>query len=54
MSVGVLKQTNIDVTLREPRSLVLPKGPKGLITELRVYADDPKALIRRAHELHVS
>lgn len=54
MSVGVLKQTNIDIVLREPRSIPLSKGASEPITEIRLYADDPKALLKRARELQAS
>ena len=54
MSVGVLKQTNIDIVLREPRSILLSKGASEPITEIRLYADDPKALLKRARELQAS
>lgn len=54
MSVGVLKQTKIDIVLREPRSILLSKGASEPITEIRLYADDPKALLKRARELQAS
>jgi len=54
MSVGVLKQTNVEIVLSEPRSVTLPKGPSEPVTAIRFYADDPRALIRKARELQGS
>lgn len=41
-------QTSVDVVLREPISVPLPKGPSGPVHEIRLYADDPDALVARA------
>ncbi|NYF56737.1 hypothetical protein [Micromonospora purpureochromogenes] len=41
-------QTSVDVVLREPLSLALPKGPSAPVTEVRLYADDPDALVASA------
>ncbi|MDQ3155364.1 MAG: hypothetical protein M3Q98_01360 [Actinomycetota bacterium] len=54
MSLSVLKQTNVDLALREPRPVPLPNGASEPVTDIRFYADDPKALIRKAHELQAS
>jgi hypothetical protein len=43
-------QTNVDIVLSEPMAVPLPKGQSGPITELRSYADDPDALVARAHQ----
>ena len=43
-------QTSVDVVLREPLSVPLPKGPSEPVTEIRLYADDPAALVARARE----
>ncbi|MEV0729363.1 hypothetical protein [Polymorphospora sp. NPDC050346] len=48
--VGTGGQTNIDLVLREPMALSVPRGPRGPVDELRFYADDPDALIARARE----
>ena len=46
-SVAVLKQTRVDVVLREATTLELPGGPRE-VTELRLYADDPRAFVAAA------
>jgi hypothetical protein len=48
LSVGVGSQTNIDIVLREPMLLAVPRIGGEPIAELRIYADDPKALIASA------
>ncbi|GAB3337250.1 hypothetical protein RMN56_08275 [Micromonospora halotolerans] len=48
LNLGVGSQTAIDVVLREPLSVRLPKGPSEPVREIRLYADDPKALVARA------
>jgi hypothetical protein len=45
--VAVMKQTRVDVVLREPTSIELPDGPAEL-TELRFYADDARAVVEAA------
>jgi hypothetical protein len=42
LSLGTGNQTSVDVRLREP--LTLAKAPEP-VTEVRFYADDPKALV---------
>lgn len=49
VSVAVLKQTKVAVVLREPTTVELPEGMEE-ITELRFYADDPRALVAAARE----
>ena len=49
VSVGVLKQTRVDVILRAPTTVELPSGPRE-IAELRLYADDPRAFVAAARE----
>jgi hypothetical protein len=49
VSVPVLKQTKVDVTLRRPTAVKLPDGTEE-ITELRFYVDDPRTFVRRARE----
>ncbi|SCE76837.1 hypothetical protein [Micromonospora mirobrigensis] len=48
LNLGAASQTSVDVVLREPLSLPLPKGPSGPVHEVRLYADDPDALVARA------
>lgn len=48
LHISAGSQTSVDVVLREPRSIPLPKGPSGAVTEVRLYADDPDALVARA------
>ncbi|RSM57782.1 hypothetical protein DMB66_31660 [Actinoplanes sp. ATCC 53533] len=39
-------QTSVDVRLRRPVSVGLPKGPSEPAEELRLYADDPDGFVR--------
>ncbi|MEU9739787.1 hypothetical protein AB0E12_11420 [Micromonospora chersina] len=48
LNLGVGSQTAVDVLLREPLSVRLPKGPSTPVKEIRLYADTPKALVTRA------
>ncbi|MEU5938507.1 hypothetical protein ABZ807_04845 [Micromonospora sp. NPDC047548] len=41
-------QTSVDVVLREPLTVALPKGPSAPVSEIRLYADDPDALVALA------
>lgn len=50
VNISTGSQTSVDVVLREPAALSLPKGPSGPATELRFYADDPNALVAAARE----
>jgi hypothetical protein len=43
----------VDVVLNGPTPVELPDGTEE-ITELRLYADDPKAFVARARELLIS
>ncbi|WP_319459127.1 hypothetical protein [Micromonospora sp. RTP1Z1] len=45
LNVGAGSQTSVDVVLREPLSVPLPEGPSGPVTEIRLYADEPQALV---------
>jgi hypothetical protein len=47
LSVVALSQTNVDVVLRGPTTLPV-RGNGELVTEVRLYADDPAALVARA------
>jgi Bacterial PH domain len=46
--VGVMKQTAVDLVLREPTVVALPQADGEPVTEVRLYVDDPDALVRRA------
>jgi len=49
LAVGVGSQTNVDIVLREPMALLpVPQTGGEPVAELRIYADDPKALIASA------
>jgi len=43
--IGIGNQTNIDIVLREPLVLPLPRTGGEPVTEVHIYADDPKAVI---------
>jgi len=49
--VGVMKQTAVDLVLREPTVVALPQTDgEPVTTEVRLYVDDPDALVRRAKQ----
>ncbi|WP_243709782.1 hypothetical protein [Micromonospora sp. 15K316] len=48
LNVAAAKQTSVDLVLREPLSVRLPKGPSEPVREIRLYADDPAALVDHA------
>lgn len=48
LHVVVGSQTSVDVRLRHPVSVALPQGESGPVDEVRLYADDPDALVREA------
>lgn len=48
VSISVGGQTSIDVLLRRPLTFDLPKAGSAPVNELRLYADDPDALLRSA------
>ncbi|WFE38290.1 hypothetical protein [Micromonospora sp. WMMD998] len=48
LNLGVGSQTAVDLVLRAPRSVPLPNGPSAPVREIRLYADDPVALVDRA------
>jgi hypothetical protein len=48
LSVTVLSQTNVDVSLRKPTVVTLPDGSEHTVTEVRFFADDPGSLAARA------
>jgi hypothetical protein len=47
LSLGTGGQTSVEVTLREPLTLPVHDDP---VSEVRFYADDPKALVARTRE----
>ena len=49
LSVAVLKQTKVDVVLHRPTAIALPGGAEE-ITEVRLYADDPRGFVAAARE----
>lgn len=48
ISIVLLNQTHVDVTLRYPVVLAVAKGEA--VTAVRIHADDPRALVARARE----
>jgi Bacterial PH domain len=50
LNLGTGGQTSVDITLREPLTLAIRKGPTEPVNEVRFYADDPKALVARARQ----
>ncbi|MEE6262927.1 hypothetical protein [Plantactinospora sonchi] len=48
VNLGVGSQTSVDVVLREPVRLALPKGPSEPTDRVRIYADDPDAFVASA------
>jgi hypothetical protein len=48
-AVEVLKRTNVEVVLHRPTALALPGGPRE-VTEVRLFADDPRAFVAAARE----
>ena len=48
LAVGVSNQTNVDIVLREPIVLPVPKTGGQPVAGLRLYTDDPKAFIALA------
>ncbi|MEU1685491.1 PH domain-containing protein [Micromonospora sp. NPDC005707] len=44
------KQTSVDLVLHRPLSVRLPSGPSEPATEIRLYADDPGALVKLARQ----
>jgi hypothetical protein len=43
----VASQTSVDVVLDEPLTVDLPRG-RGTVTQVRLHADDPRALVSAA------
>ena len=49
LSIGITSQTNVDVVLRAPRDVPV-KGRMEEITELRFFADEPRAVVAAARD----
>jgi hypothetical protein len=45
LSVAVGRQTTVDIVLRNPTVLPFPNTKDEPVVELRIYADDPVALV---------
>jgi hypothetical protein len=50
LNIGQSSATNVDISFHTPIRVRLPKGPSEPVTELRIWADHPDALRRKAHE----
>ena len=50
LHVVVGSQTSVDIRLRRPITVTLPKGPSEPIDELRLQTDDPDRFVRTARE----
>ncbi|MEV0155272.1 hypothetical protein AB0H57_16230 [Micromonospora sp. NPDC050686] len=48
LNISAGSQTSVDVVLCAPLQVPLPTGPSRPVREIRLYADDPKALVARA------
>lgn len=48
LNIVILKQTNVDIVMRQHSTIQLSRGESELFTELRCYADDPDALVAAA------
>jgi hypothetical protein len=53
LHIVVGSQTSVDIKLRRPVTFPLPKGESEPVEELRLYADDPDTLVRKARETAV-
>lgn len=49
LNVVIASRTNVDVRLRRPLTVRLPRGEE-TVTEVRLLAEDARALVRRARE----
>lgn len=49
LAIGILNETNIEIVLEKPKSIVLPgmppKGGEHAVTTARLWADDPRAFL---------
>ncbi|GAA3771247.1 hypothetical protein GCM10022225_68040 [Plantactinospora mayteni] len=48
LNIGISSQTSVDILLREPIVLPVPKGTDDPVHELRLYADDANGLVALA------
>ncbi|GAB1645869.1 hypothetical protein [Krasilnikovia sp. MM14-A1259] len=48
LSIGAGRQTSVDLVLRQPVAFDLPSGRAENVTEVRLYADQPDALVALA------
>ncbi|MGH3663812.1 MAG: PH domain-containing protein, partial [Micromonosporaceae bacterium] len=53
LNLAISKQNEVDVVLRQPRTVRLPRGGTEPISQLRICADDPKALVAQSQR-HLS
>jgi hypothetical protein len=44
--ITMSSQTNVDIVLREPTVLAIPKSDGRPLTEVRIFADDPAAMVK--------
>jgi len=51
LSLAVANNTSVDLILRYPMAVELPKGLSEPVDEIRIYADDPKAMAARIQQL---
>ena len=49
--LAVAHNTSVDLVLRYPMAVELPKGLSEPVDEIRIYADDPKAMAARIQRL---
>jgi len=54
LHVTVSSMTNVDIELRQPISVLVPKIGDTSITRLRCYADDPLAFVKQTQEFLTS
>ncbi len=45
LSIGVLKETNVDIAFRDPTTLELPRGETEPLRGLRIAVDEPAAMV---------
>ncbi|MET8906612.1 hypothetical protein [Micromonospora sp. NPDC004551] len=50
LNVVTGKQTSVDLVLHRPLSVGLPNGPSEPVSEIRLHADEPDALARKARD----
>jgi hypothetical protein len=50
LNVGAARQTSVDVVLRQPMAIDLPAGRTENVGEIRLYADEPAALVQHTRQ----